>query len=114
MSRKFKAAGLLSRVEAALQKRRRSLSFLEEVLNACREQQMDMQEPRVAKALDLYERLKRLRKELAVAREQKQLLELRDALTSAEELQFWDSEVVVAETSFTALLSEATRSNGVL
>jgi len=104
---KFKAAGLLSRVEAALQKRRRSLSFLEEVLNACREQQMDMQEPRVAKALDLYERLKGLRKELAVAREQKQLLELRDALTSAEELQFWDSEVVVAETSFTALLSEA-------
>ena len=28
--------------------------------------------------------------------------------------RFWDSEVVVAETSFTALLSEATRSNGVL
>lgn len=104
---KFKAAGLLSRVEAALQQRRRSLSFLEEVLTSCREQQIDMQEPRVAKALDLYERLKRLRKELAVARAQKQLLELRDALNAAEELQFWDSEVVLAETSFTALLSEA-------
>eukprot|EP00434_Breviolum_minutum_P040968 symbB.v1.2.036430.t1/scaffold5140.1/size30489/1 len=84
--KKFKAAGLLARVEVVLEPRRRSITCVEEVLAACREEEMDMNEARIVKALNLHNNLKRLLQELIEAREKQQILRLRKALIEAEDV----------------------------
>jgi len=105
--KKFKAAGLLARVEVVLEPRRRSITCVEEVLAACREEEMDMNEARIVKALSLHNNLKRLLQELIEARENQQILRLRNALIEAEDLQFWNEEVAAADAVLRSLWTEA-------
>eukprot|EP00913_Durusdinium_trenchii_P016944 g15929.t1 len=109
---RFKSAGILQRVQKALQGRRRSLAFLEEVLSACREQQVDMKEPRVLEATQLLKTLQDLRQDrrstpIQWHGEKKMVVQLNEALLKAEQLQFYDPQVAAAESAWNRLSSDA-------